>query len=121
MEGTAFPQRDLIIFIAAGVILFSLIEASVMLPIILKKEKQTIKKDKNKLMQIALIKIIHASIKVLKGEMIDENKEATLYVINSYNSFIRNIYKNKKNTNSNLQSSEMKKDIYLKALKVEKN
>jgi len=119
-DGNAFPQRGLIIFIAAGVILFSLIEASVMLPFIIKREKHTVKRDKDKLMQIALIKIIHASIKILKEEMKDENKEATMHVISNYNAFIRNIYRNKKDSKSNLQSTEMKKDIYVAALRVEK-
>lgn len=119
-DGNAFPQRGLIIFIAAGVILFSLIEASVMLPFIIKGEKHTVKRDKDKLMQIALIKIIHASIKILKEEMKDENKEATMQVISNYNAFIRNIYRNKKDSKSNLQSTEMKKDIYVAAIRVEK-
>jgi CPA1 family monovalent cation:H+ antiporter len=36
LDGTAFPQRDLIIFIAAGVILVSLLSATIGLPILLR-------------------------------------------------------------------------------------
>jgi monovalent cation/hydrogen antiporter len=118
--GTPFPQRDLIIFISAGVILFTLIEASVMLPILSKKEKQIKKEEKDKLEQMALIKIIEAAVKVLKEEMNDENKKATLYIISSYNKFIRNGYRNNNKFKSNLQSNEMKKVIYTEALKAEK-
>lgn len=115
-----FPQRDLIIFISAGVILFTLIEGSVFLPILSKKEKGTKKEDKNKLEQMALIKIIEASVKVLKDEMNDENKKATLYIISSYNKFIRNGYRNNNKFKADLQSNEMKKVIYTEALKAEK-
>lgn len=120
-DGTPFPQRNLIIFISAGVILFTLIQASIILPMILEKEKQTNKKDKHKLEQRALIKIIHASIKVLNEEMNNENKKATLDVISRYNKFIRNTYRNKNTIKSAFQFNELKKNVYAEALKVEKN
>ncbi len=117
-DGTPFPQRNLIIFISAGVILFTLIEASIMIPLLLKKDKQVNKVQKYNLKQRALIKIIHASIKVLRKEMNDENKKATMHVISKYNRLIRDIYKN--NSNLDLQSSEMKKNIYIEALEFQK-
>lgn len=38
-DGSPFPERDLIIFIAAGVILMSLLIASIFLPILAGKEE----------------------------------------------------------------------------------
>ncbi|WML33626.1 Na+/H+ antiporter [Clostridium sp. OS1-26] len=117
--GAPFPQRDLIIFISAGVILFSLLETSIILPILVKKEEHSKGEDKNKIERKALIKVIEASIKALKEEIDDENKKAALNVIDSYNKYIRKSYRSENQVELNLQSSEMKKNIYAKALKVE--
>lgn len=119
--GAPFPQRDLIIFISAGVILFSLLETSIILPILVKKEEQSKGEDKNKIERKAFIKVIEASIKVLKEEINDENKKAALYVIASYNRYIRKSYRSENQVELNLKSSEMKKNIYAKALKVEED
>lgn len=119
--GALFPQRDLIIFISAGVILFSLLETSMILPTLVKKEEQSKGEDKNKIERKAFIKVIEASIKVLKEEINDENKKAALDIIASYNRYIRKSYRSENQVELNLQSSEMKKDIYAKALKVEED
>lgn len=119
--GAPFPQRNLIIFISAGVILFSLLETSIILPILVKKEEQSKGEDKNKIERKAFIKVIEASVKVLKEEINDENKKAALDIIASYNRYIRKSYRSENQVELNLQSSEMKKDIYAKALKVEED
>lgn len=118
--GNAFPQRDLIIFISAGVILFSLIEASVLLPLISKKEKHVNKENMEKLEHLALIKVIEASVKVLRDEMNDENRKATMYVISSFNKLIRNGYRNTNKFKLTMELSEIKKDVFSEALEAEK-
>jgi len=118
--GNQFPQRDLIIFISAGVILFTLIEASILLPILSKKEKQVNKEDMDKLEHLALIKVIEASVKVLRDEMSDENKKATMYIISSFNKTIRNGYRNSNRFKLTMELSEIKKGVFTEALEAEK-
>lgn len=118
--GNAFPQRDLIIFISAGVILFTLIEASVLLPLLSKKEKHVNKENTDKLEHLALIKVIEASVKVLRDEMNDENRKATMYVISNFNKLIRNGYRNTNKFKLTMELSEIKKDVFTEALEAEK-
>lgn len=73
-DGSPFPERDLIIFLAAGVILFSLIIASVVLPIISKSpEDESGKFDPE---AKARIKIVQAGIDAVRGATNDENRTA---------------------------------------------
>ncbi|MFL0267487.1 Na+/H+ antiporter [Candidatus Clostridium radicumherbarum] len=120
LGGNAFPQRDLIIFISAGVILFTLIEASVLLPLLSKKEKHINKENTDKLEHLALIKVIEASVKVLRDEMNDENRKATMYVISNFNKLIRNGYRNTNKFKLTMELSEIKKDVFTEALEAEK-
>lgn len=87
-DGSPFPERSLIIFIAAGVILMSLIVASIFLPIVARSEEDEIvdkQADKEKL---SLIKTHEAAIKVVESQMTDENREAALSIISKYHTKI---------------------------------
>ena len=68
MGGAAFPERDLLIFIAAGVILLSLIAACIALPLLLRGiEKSSDDKRRNEV-QEAWRKTAEAAIHALEAE-----------------------------------------------------
>jgi CPA1 family monovalent cation:H+ antiporter len=83
-DGSAFPERSLIIFLAAGVILFTLIAASILLPLLAAKHAKLDSPDHASIEYLAHKKVIGAVIKTLKEEMSFENKTATLSVIARY-------------------------------------
>ncbi len=80
-NGSSFPQRDLIIFLAAGVILTSLVIASIFLPLLSRRDKPSGATRKNSPEQVARIKLMKAVIKAMKEEMDSENKAAALSII----------------------------------------
>ncbi|WP_223067399.1 Na+/H+ antiporter [Paenibacillus caui] len=85
-DGTAFPQRDLIVFIAAGVILVTLLTASVMLPLLTwKPEAANSKEQEDKREQAARLVLLQKAISVTKEEMTEENRIAALGLISYYN------------------------------------
>lgn len=89
-DGSPFPERDLIIFLAAGVILVSLIAASVLLPVLAKKEgrtsdENTPQNSERKAQDIML----NAAIRAVKSEMNDENKAAALTVVSDLSKYIK--------------------------------
>ena len=91
-NGEMFPNRALIIFIAAGVILLTLVLATVLLPFLNKKE-QTNKEDgeQSHLIQ-AKNKLLLSAIKKIKEETTEENRAAAVELINEYTiTFQRNL------------------------------
>ncbi|WP_339837731.1 Na+/H+ antiporter [Paenibacillus sp. FSL R7-0272] len=89
-DGSPFPERDLIIFLAAGVILFSLIAASALLPVLAKEEgkssdENTPQKSERRAQDIML----NAAIRAVKSEMNDENKAAALAVVSDLSKYIK--------------------------------
>jgi CPA1 family monovalent cation:H+ antiporter len=52
--------------------------------------------------------------------MNDENRKATMYVISSFNKFIRNGYRNTNKFKLTMELSEIKKDVFTEALVAEK-
>ncbi|WP_188593067.1 Na+/H+ antiporter [Paenibacillus silvae] len=89
-DGSPFPERDLIIFLAAGVILVSLIAASVLLPVLAREEgktsdEHTPQKSERKAQDIML----NAAIRAVKSEMNDENKAAALTVVSDLSKYIK--------------------------------
>lgn len=88
-SGAPFPQRDLIIFIAAGVILCTLLTASLLLPLF-SRGADTEEEDLDKLKeQKARILLLEKAISVTKEEMTEENRDAALELISYYNQEIR--------------------------------
>ncbi len=57
-DGSLFPERALIIFIAAGVILVTLVTASIFLPIITKSKNDAKKNNREKMERKALIQLM---------------------------------------------------------------
>ncbi|MBV7507847.1 Na+/H+ antiporter [Bacillus sp. sid0103] len=117
-DGSPFPQRSLIIFIAAGVILVTLLAASIFLPILARTEKgNTEDLCEEKMERIAIIRTIDSAIHSIRELMDDENRGAAVSVIASYNQ-IRNRF----NTVSDKKSKLLKlveTEIRMKALDAE--
>ncbi|WP_416145543.1 cation:proton antiporter [Planococcus koreensis] len=82
-NGDDFPNRSLIIFLAAGTILFTLIAATVLLPLfsIGKKDEQ---KGAKLDIEEARRRILLASLKKLKAELNVENEVAAYELIDEY-------------------------------------
>ncbi|WP_134683659.1 Na+/H+ antiporter [Brevibacillus migulae] len=84
MYGEAFPQRSLILFLAAGVILFTLLLATVLLPLLSKGEPdQDVPADVMDLNE-ARQRLLLAAIKKIKAEMTEENAAAAFQLIDEY-------------------------------------
>ena len=90
----AFPQRSLIIFLASGVIILTLMIATFIIPLIAPKEKE---EDGSKESDsLALLEILRNVLEGLTAQETPENKHATQSVIKAYNKRISNM-KNTRN------------------------
>ncbi|UED78131.1 sodium:proton antiporter [Lysinibacillus sp. CD3-6] len=85
-KGENFPERQLLLFLAAGVILFTLIIATIFLPLLNKQEaiqQSNLMKEKRKMIE-------HA-IQSIQLETDEENAPVALSLINQYNAMLLNI------------------------------
>ena len=119
-DGSPFPQRSLIIFIAAGVILVTLLSASIFLPILASPEKGNTNELREEMEREALLRTIDAAIQSVRELMNDENRGAAVSLIASYNQI-----RNRLNTGGDDADSERLKlldtEIRMKALDAEAN
>ncbi|MDD6729906.1 MAG: Na+/H+ antiporter [Eggerthellaceae bacterium] len=83
-DGTTFPQRDLLIFLASGVILLTLALANFLLPI-LAPNKQATSEELAEEQAQAKIEILRAVIDRLAALRTRENSRPVMAVISSYN------------------------------------
>ncbi|SDG61887.1 Na+/H+ antiporter [Desulfosporosinus hippei] len=91
-NGEIFPERSLLIFIAAGVILLLLILATLFLPLLCKKEAPVGGAGEHGDLTWAKNKLLLSAIKKIKAETNGENELAALQLINEYTaSFQRNL------------------------------
>jgi CPA1 family monovalent cation:H+ antiporter len=81
-NGVDFPERDLIILIAGGVIVISLLITSFILPLCVEKKTMINKPAENK----AYLEILQHVIAELKKEITPENETATAIIIANYHS-----------------------------------
>jgi CPA1 family monovalent cation:H+ antiporter len=102
-DGTAFPERDLIILIAGGVIVLSLLITSFILPLCVEKNKEI---DKNAEDQ-AYLEILQNVIKELKQITTPENKAVIDSVAANYYHRIINLQR--KQTNRRFSYKEERK------------
>lgn len=89
-DGTTFPQRFLIIFLASGVILCTLLLANFLLPIIAPKETNEDEEDIEALFRVR-IEVFRDVIDRLLADSDDENDRETKMVVQSYNNRIATI------------------------------
>ncbi|WP_406589252.1 Na+/H+ antiporter [Bacillus atrophaeus] len=110
-DGTSFPERNLIIFLAAGVILCTLVIASIVLPMLSDKEEENVKEENEKLMT-ARRKLIKTAIHTIKEDLNDTNKTASLAVIAEYNEKMKNLRFQQYTTKSRVKKYERKLRAY---------
>ncbi|MEK5393309.1 Na+/H+ antiporter [Margalitia sp. FSL K6-0131] len=116
-DGSPFPERSLILFIAAGVILLTLIIASIFLPVIAKSDGAK-EVEREKIKEWALIQMSIAAIRTIRNSMNDDNRASALSIITSYNKKIHQLrYGNEEAGSSAIKKAEV--DIRMEALEAE--
>lgn len=75
MDGSAFPGRDLMIFLASGVILLSLLIASIFLPLLAKKPQEAKTASPKQAERAARERVIQAGVQILQTAMTEETRE----------------------------------------------
>ncbi|MCQ6280464.1 Na+/H+ antiporter [Bacillus sp. EB600] len=117
-NGDPFPERPLIIFIAAGIILVTLAGASIFLPIIAKPNVVGVENNKEEMEKTAYNRSQEAAIWAIREVMNENNREAALSVISTYNHRINQArYKGNEQDSHRLKKEET--EIRLKALEAE--
>ncbi len=119
-NGTPFPKRDLIIFLAAGVILASLIIASIFLPLLSRRDISVGSGRKMTPEQSAGIKLMRAVIRAMKEEAYGENKAEALTIIADCHRNIRKLAHREEIPGNTVGKTEEIK-IWLTAIKAEKD
>ena len=82
--GVRFPQRDLIIFLACGVILCTLLAATYLVPLLAPKDKQATDAESREKELACSIEIIRNVIEDLNDHRTPENRSETRKVIKAY-------------------------------------
>ncbi|MGE7663326.1 Na+/H+ antiporter [Peribacillus sp. NPDC097197] len=118
-DGSPFPERSLIIFIAAGVILLSLIVASVFLPIVARTEEEEVVDKQADKLKLATIHAHQSAIKTVESQMTDENREAAMSIISRYHTKINALSYVEQGKSSNTIGEE-EKELRFKALEAER-
>lgn len=90
-DGTRFPARDLIIFLAAGVIIWTLLASNYLLPLLLGKENEA---EHNAEEVEAKIEILRNVVAGLNDQATDDSRMALSHLISTYTSRIRMLKKN---------------------------
>lgn len=131
LDGTAFPARDLAIFIAMGVILLSLIIASVALPLLTRDIDPSISlRLKKSSKSAAKLSTTETAIKFLESQLANVNNDLaedalhTDAVQRTLEVYRRRLIYGDASGESNqdrLRLIEMEKDIYIKALQAERD
>jgi len=80
-DGTAFPERDLIIFLASGVIIISMLITNFILPLFTGRKSGEARNNEE---QAAYSEIIRGVISRLESEATEKNRFATELVIRNY-------------------------------------
>ncbi|MFD2614352.1 Na+/H+ antiporter [Paenibacillus gansuensis] len=90
-DGTPFPERELIIFLAAGVILFTLLTASFILPLVVKKDPGASEEQLRRKEKAAKIRVLKAGVRAVREGMNDSNRNAARTVISEYHRMLMQI------------------------------
>ena len=90
-DGSTFPQRSLIIFLASGVIVCTLLLANFLLPVLAPKEEAETDEEEVEELMRTKIEIMRTVIERLMADSTEENDRETKIVVSSYNNRIRTI------------------------------
>jgi len=108
-DGSPFPVRDLIILLASGVIVVSLLITNFLLPLFVERKTQ---QRKNELESKAYAEIIQKVMTQLLSEATEENRAATAIVVRSY--YERNAASMGENMRSETtESKKLKKQVFI--------
>jgi Na+/H+ antiporter len=120
-RGDAFPERSLILFLAAGVILFTLIAATLFLPLLSKGETPEGESANYLDINIAKSKLLLAAMKKVRTEMNEENEAAAYQLMDELRESFKqtNVDMNSKEKENNDFVQKIVK-VRLMALKAEK-
>lgn len=120
-NGKVFPERSMIIFIAAGVVLFLLILATVFLPF-LSKKKLTEEEDVEQTdLGKAKSKLLLSAIKKIKVEMNEENESAASELIQEYTAvFQKSLFEKNPGEQNTLLYNQKINEARLLALKLQR-
>ncbi|MEC0328563.1 Na+/H+ antiporter [Paenibacillus macerans] len=121
-SGQAFPERSLILFLAAGVILFTLIAATLLLPLFSKGAAEGEETGEYIDMAEARSRLLRVALQKIKAEMNDYNKTAAYQLMDEYKMLFRPMYLQQ--DAHRLERSEAlgrMTEIQLGALKAERN
>ncbi|KQL48448.1 sodium:proton antiporter [Brevibacillus choshinensis] len=85
-DGSPFPERNLILFICAGVILLTLISASIFLPLLARKSEEggDHSEDRTETERSARIRVLDAGLRTVREEMNDENTQEGADLVAEY-------------------------------------
>jgi Na+/H+ antiporter len=117
-SGEDFPNRSLILFLAAGTILFTLILATVLLPLLSKGILNEGEGEDFLDIEEARRRVLLASIRTLKEEMTEENEPVAYELLDEYRLRFQQLQPDEENvhkTNRKLQK------IRLAAIQIERN
>lgn len=117
-DGRMFPERSLIIFIAAGVILVTLAAASIVLPVITSSRDENEEERLKEMEKNALIRTQEAAIRSVREGMDDDNREAAMSVMSNYNRTLQG-FKTEKSDTSSKENKEIETAIRLNALEAQ--
>ncbi|WP_223635751.1 Na+/H+ antiporter [Planococcus sp. 4-30] len=120
-NGEAFPNRSLILFLAAGTILFTLIVATIFLPMLSKGQladgEDTLKMD----LEETRRRILLASIKKIKSEITEENEAAAYELMEEYKLRFQQIQPEEDTAaQANKKYQRKMREVRLKALRLER-
>lgn len=121
-NGENFPYRSLILFLAAGTILFTLIVATIFLPLLsrgqLAEGEDRVKMD----LEEARRRILLGSIKKIKSEITEENEAAAYELIEEYNLRFQQIQPEEDAAaQANKRYQRKMREVRLKALRFERS
>ncbi|AQY50621.1 putative Na+/H+ antiporter [Listeria weihenstephanensis FSL R9-0317] len=117
-DGTPFPQRSLIICIASGVILCSLIIATAILPMLARKDETTT--DSPRAEKALRVSVCRKVIEELNKEVTTENKLATEVVVEDYRGRMRGILKEDMDLSKQREVAKAQQELRLQILKWER-
>ncbi|WP_409290801.1 Na+/H+ antiporter [Peribacillus sp. SCS-37] len=119
-SGADFPERSLILFLAAGVILFTLIAATILLPI-LSKEESSGEQDEYIDIDEAKKRLLIAGIRKLHSEVNEENETAAYELIEEYKFMFQQVSPSSTEDQDTDRYQDKMNELRLEAIKTERD
>ncbi|WP_142828313.1 Na+/H+ antiporter [Planococcus soli] len=120
-NGEDFPNRSLILFLAAGTILFTLIVATIFLPMLSKGQLSDGEDEVKMDLEEARRRILLSSIKKIKSEITEENEAAAYELMEEYKLRFQQIQPEEDAAaQANKKYQRKMREVRLKALRLER-